>query len=230
MNYKKEMIKEFNRLSTRFDLWTVFNDFLIITSTALSNVVDKNNQKSRENMYKKTIAKYNDKETESFSKLLILLTHWLEAEPKDALGELFMELNLGNNNRGQYFTPMCICKCMASISLIDIDKHMKNKGYITLDEPACGAGATVIAIALHMRDLGYNYQKQLYVNATDIDMRAVMMSYIQFNLLGIPAIVNHHNTLSSSQPKEDDKWYTLLYAINKGMININPEKKKKKVS
>lgn len=226
MDYKKETIKLFKSLQGRHDLWTVYSDFLIIASCALSNSVDRYNFNYREDMYLKTINKYNRDEIDTLIKIYANLTMWLEYKPTDALGEIFMELNLGNKHRGQFFTPYSVCELMASITLNDISKHINSKGYFTLDEPTCGAGANIIAAAMRVKELGYNYQKVMYVNATDIDLRAVQMCYIQLSLLGIPAIVNNHNTLAPSLPDRKDQWITPLYALNTGMLNIGEKEKK----
>lgn len=230
MNYKKEMIKLFNSLQGRHDLWSAYSDFLTITSCALSNSVDKYNFNHREDMYLKTIKKYNKEEINILMKIYANLIMWLENEPTDALGEVFMELNLGNKHRGQFFTPYSVCKLMASLTLNDIDKHINSKGYFTIDEPACGAGANIIAAAMRVKELGYNYQKVMYVNATDIDLRAVQMCYIQLSLLGVPAIVNHHNTLAPSLPERRDQWITPLYALNTGIVSANMEREEKRAS
>ena len=54
----------------------------------------------------------------------------------------------------------------------------------------------VIAFAEAMKSLGFNPQKQLIVTCNDLDIKSVYMTYIQLSLLGIPAIVEHMNTLS----------------------------------
>jgi hypothetical protein len=47
----------------------------------------------------------------------------------------------------------------------------------------------IIAAAEALKDKGYNYQHQLYVEAVDIDEICFKMTYIQLSLLGIPAKV-----------------------------------------
>ena len=63
----------------------------------------------------------------------------------------------------------------------------------------------VIALAEGMKDVGHNYQECLHVTAIDIDRRAVHMSYIQFALLHIPAVILEGNTLSL---EFRDEWKT----------------------
>ena len=62
----------------------------------------------------------------------------------------------------------------------------------------------VIAFAESLKDDGYNYQHQLYVEAIDIDELCFKMTYIQLSLLGIPARVIRGNSLSV-------EYYEILY-------------------
>ena len=55
----------------------------------------------------------------------------------------------------------------------------------------------VIALAREMRELGINYQQHLHVTAIDVDPKCVHMSYVQFALLHIPAVIIHGNTAVS---------------------------------
>ncbi|WP_205921948.1 class I SAM-dependent methyltransferase [Rhizobium leguminosarum] len=87
----------------------------------------------------------------------------------------------------------------------DLQKHINQRGYITAQEPAVGAGATIIALAEAIKDLGINYQQHLHVTAIDVDPRAVHMAYIQFSLMHIPAQVIVGDTLRL-EFRED--WFT----------------------
>ena len=78
---------------------------------------------------------------------------------------------------------------MAEINFIDLKNEVDNKGFITLAEPCCGSGGMIIAYAETMKEKGYNYQHQLYVEAVDIDEICFKMAYIQLSLYGIPAKV-----------------------------------------
>ena len=48
-----------------------------------------------------------------FGRLLGILVALLGAEPKDILGQLYMSLELGNTNTGQFFTPPEVSELMA---------------------------------------------------------------------------------------------------------------------
>ena len=142
-----------------------------------------------EQRYKYTISNYNKEQAEEFSKLLAFLVCGLEEQYFDFLGQVFSILNLGHAGKGQFFTPYHVSKMMAEINFVDLEKHLNEKDFITLSEPCCGSGGMIIAYAETMKNRGYNYQHQLYVEAVDIDELCFKMAYIQLALLGIPAKV-----------------------------------------
>jgi type I restriction-modification system DNA methylase subunit len=125
----------------------------------------------------------------------------------DIMGRTYHELELHNKWAGQYFTPYEICRMMAKMNLVDggLQERIERRGFITLQEPACGSGAMVIAFAQEMKDAGFNYQQQLHVTAMDIDAKCCHMAYLQLSLLHIPAVIIHGNTLSL---EEYGRWYT----------------------
>lgn len=132
----------------------------------------------------------------------------LDAESRDALGAVYNTLGLPSADKGQFFTPWPICQMMAVATLEDpklIQDLIARKGFVRAMEPACGAGATVIALAQAMCAQGINYQRRLHVTAVDIDARVAHMAYIQFSLLHIPAVVIVGNSLSLEMC---DHWYT----------------------
>lgn len=100
---------------------------------------------------------------------------------------------------------------MGMMTLENVDILIKEKGFITVYEPATGGGSTIIGLALALKDKGYNYQKDMMVTAVDLDIKAVHMCYIQLSLLGIPAVVIHGNTLSIETFEE---WKTPFYILH----------------
>ena len=140
------------------------------------------------------IGKYNEREADNFPSMLKELTLALEKGPADILGEVFMEMNLGSKETGQFFTPFHIAELMAEMSFKKAD--FEDNKICSMNEPAAGAGAIIIALAKVVNKHGFNYQKQLQVIAQDLDYKAVYMCYVQLSLLGIPAKVVQGNTLT----------------------------------
>lgn len=210
VDHKKNMVKLFEKLAYRYSTWEVFSDFLEMAAITLSNSVNFKGWKERETKYLSIISKYTKEEASIFPELFGELTMALEI-PGDYLGEVFMELGLSNKWKGQFFTPYNLCLLMAQLSLDEkIETEINSKGFITVNEPTCGGGAMIIALAQVIKEKGFNPQKQLKVIAQDLDIKAIHMTYIQLSLLGIPAQVIHANTLSM---EVFEVWETPFYKL-----------------
>jgi type I restriction-modification system DNA methylase subunit len=85
---------------------------------------------------------------------------------------------------------------MAEMQLSDASEFIADKGFITLSEPACGAGGMVLAAADVLAAQGHDVGQVLFVDATDISNTAFQMAYIQISLRGIAAEIHRGNTLS----------------------------------
>lgn len=118
-----------------------------------------------------------------------------QSEPADLMTELFGELGLGNKHTGQFFTPTHISDLLVKCTGID-DTLIKEKGYITLHEPASGAGGMILAFARELKNKGYNPSQNLFVVAWDIDILCTYMTYLQLAMYDIPAIVVNGDTLA----------------------------------
>ena len=212
-------IKLYRELTYRWTPWEVWQDFVTMYACAISNAVDKSHFDEREAMYLKRIQKYSKKEQELFPQLAAEVVLALEKNPEqDFLGKIFMELNLSNDSGGQFFTPYNVCRMMAEMTVGDVVAHVEKHGYITINDPACGAGATLIA-AVHaaakpLSEAGFNWQNHVLVTAQDIDYIVALMCYIQLSLLGTAAYIKIGNTFTepmSSTDTLENYWFTPMY-------------------
>ena len=193
MDYIKEFISKLHSLDTGQRGYDIFNDFLTLSTCSLAQPFYRN--EDIELRYKYTISKYTKEQAEEFPKLLAFLVSAFEEEYQDFLGEVFMQLNLGNTRNGQFFTPYRVSKMMSSITGDHVKKYT-GSDIMTLCEPCCGSGGMIIAFAEALMEQDINYQHCLYVEATDIDEMCYKMTYIQLSLLGIPAKVIWGDSLS----------------------------------
>lgn len=212
-------IKLYRELTYRWTPWEAWQDFVTMYACAISNAVDRSHFDEREAMYLKRIQKYNKKEQELFPQLAAEVVLALEKNPEqDFLGKIFMELNLSNDSGGQFFTPYNVCRMMAEMTVGDVVMHVKKHGHITINDPACGAGATLIA-AVHaaakpLSEAGFNWQNHVLVTAQDIDYIVALMCYIQLSLLGAAAYIKIGNTFTepmSSTDTLENYWFTPMY-------------------
>jgi hypothetical protein len=114
----------------------------------------------------------------------------------DPLGELFMELEFGNEDAGQFFTPWSLCVVKARL-LIDegLCQQVDELGFVTIEDPAVGSGTTLLAAADQALELGVNPQTQMRFHGRDISLSSVHMAYVNLSLRGLPGIIEHGDTL-----------------------------------
>ena len=209
MDYLKEFINKLQNLdhSRRSD--TVFKDFLALSTYAIMQPFYKS--PDIEQKYLDIISKYNKEQANEFSQMLALLVNALSEKYQDFLGQVYMQLNLGNARTGQFFTPYHVSKLMAEITFIDNKQDVENQEIVTLSEPCCGSGGIIIAYAETMKTHDINFQQKLFVEAIDIDELCFQMAYLQLSLYGIPARVMLGDTLAY---KFSRIIYTPMYFIN----------------
>lgn len=215
--WDKEFIKLFHRLTSRRSNWEIWNDFLTLSSLAFANVMPAPEREEREQRYLSIINSYEKEEQEIFPQLLGFVTMALEDNPKqDFLGDLYTSLNLHQHQKGQFFTPYHVCEFMAEVQLVgDFETQVEQKGYISVSDPACGAGALLIAFANSAKAHGINYQKKVLFVAQDIDATAAKMCYIQLSLLGCSACVIIGDSLVKPGFHPDNEvFYTPMYYLN----------------
>ncbi|KAA9104788.1 hypothetical protein [Microbacterium rhizomatis] len=82
--------------------------------------------------------------------------------------------------------------------------------FLTIYEPACGAGAMVIAMTQALARRGIDYRERVHVTADDISLTAVHMSDVQLSLLDVSALVNRRNSLTL---EHFDTWATPGHVI-----------------
>jgi hypothetical protein len=99
---------------------------------------------------------------------------------------MYMELDMGSKSHGQCFTPFGVCQAMASMAMPEemVRKQLDERGWISINDCACGAGATLIAAAERLYQMGINYQQSALFVAGDIDSTVAMMCFIQLALIG----------------------------------------------
>lgn len=197
--YEKEFIKGFQSLCRVRSSWEVWQCLMSAWACAISNAFDKseNHYQAREKEYAMSIRKLGNS-NEVPAQLLAIVTQALELNPdQDFLGKLYMNLELGSHWKGQFFTPYNICRMMAGMQIGEkAVQEVDDKGWISICDPACGAGATLVAAANELRAKGINYQTRCCFIGQDVDRVVAQMCYIQLSLLGCPGYVMVANTLS----------------------------------
>mgnify|MGYP001048065590 CR=1 FL=1 len=209
---KKKILQLFESFRYKHTVHEVFSDFCQLAACTISNAVDRHQYKYREELYMRIISRYTKEEADTFAQILAWLVIALEAYgPTDVLGQVFQELEISSKYRGQFFTPQAISDCVGTMIAFDVKETIKEKGYVTLCEPAVGGGSMVFGFCKAIAEQGFDYTRDLHVTAIDIDDRCANMAYVQMSLLGIPAIVYHGDTL---QVQARSAWYTPAHILS----------------
>ena len=142
-----------------------------------------------EQAFRQCMDRYSRTEGEEFGRLLGLYVEAVEAEPfRDLLGELFMRLDVKSVAAGQFFTPFHLAEAMARMTFNkeDFERLVREKGEVTVCDPAVGSGVMLLAFAKVVHDeLGRWGTGRLRLYGTDIDVRCVHMCRIQLRMNGL---------------------------------------------
>lgn len=198
---ENEFRKIFRTVCERHDRWRVFADFCELSAMALANQGCKDQR--REERYFEVVKRYSREEATALSDMLACVMAGLDLST-DFLGQQFTQLELANRDRGQVFTPIEVARFMATMitDRKELARKIEEQGFVTLYEPAAGAGANVIAFASVMLQAGFDPGKHLHVTAVDDDPTAAYMCFIQLAILGIPAVVYVGDTLRMEMREE----------------------------
>jgi len=95
----------------------------------------------REDEYMRRIGRYDKKTQDLFPQMFREIIEAYEQEGLvDVLGGMYMELELSNHWKGQFFTPDTVCRMIAEIQYVDTAERIEKQGYITVNDPTCGGG------------------------------------------------------------------------------------------
>ncbi|MDH2436764.1 N-6 DNA methylase [Pokkaliibacter sp. MBI-7] len=205
----REFISLFNQTARYHHRYKVFADFVTVAGIALHNAAAFDQE--LEQQYLDIVKQYEKDDVMRFTQLFAVLTMELESHPRDVLGELYMSLDISSGHLGQFFTPFSISRMMARLQLGNNDPYAENPhGFVSVSDPACGAGGMIIAFAEALQERGHSPQQQMWAQCIDIDPIAAWMCYIQLTLLHIPAEVIIGNTLSMAFSR---RMYTLAHYL-----------------
>jgi len=126
----------------------------------------------------------------------------MEKKPfEDVLGVYYTEINSSATakSRGEYYTPPGLSRIMAHMLFspgadIDLDQRIEEGKPITVQEPSCGSGGMVLAMAEIFAPK--KAVDLLRVTMIDISPLACDMAYINTTLWGIPAQILQGNSLA----------------------------------
>ncbi|HBC0140619.1 TPA: N-6 DNA methylase [Salmonella enterica] len=206
---RSRFIGVFKSTGQHLGRWEVLSDFLSLAASEL----DIARIRTPESMAhcRKICARYESSDIANMQEMFCLMVSALEAKFHDFLGTIFMELELGDNYRGQYFTPYSVQCLMARMLMPGVRDTIRREGIATVSDPACGAAGMLIAYAECLLESDINPSMHMFGSCIDIDPVAADMAFIQLSLLGIAAEVVTGNTLTMQFNRVR---YTPVYYLN----------------
>ena len=195
---RKQFIKAFDRLAHHRERHDVLADFLEMAVCAIRKKTLPLGPAADaiEEQYMAVVKRNRVEDVRAMPELLAITTLAVQGGGCDFLGQVVVELELPNQHMGQFFTPYDVSRMIAEMTFDTVDEIIAEQGFVTVQEPACGAGGMIIAAADVIERKGFDIGRQLYVDATDISPMCFKMSYLQASLRGIPATIRRGNTLS----------------------------------
>lgn len=216
----KDFARKLESMCGRRSRWEIWKDMMEMFAATISNAVDERHREAREKRFRAIAEQYSEAEMENFAELFARMVMEMEqGGHRDYLGELYMELGLGSDAGGQFFTPYDVCRMMGRLTLPEAEEMIRRDGWIAISDCAAGAGATLIAAADILRnELHIDYQRKALFAAQEIDRTTAMMCYVQLSLYGMAGYVHIGNTLTAPMTghplfgdRGEDTWYTPMY-------------------
>lgn len=216
INKEKQFIQELSKINYSKNVIEIFEDFVKFCAYTISYSTGMKSNHLVE--YEKFLKKYSKEEKRLFANLIVeLVKEYSKEDPEDILGNVFECLGISNKQRGQFFTPKEVCRVMGDISIDkeSAEKFINKHGYVSINDPTCGSGRTLLYTLLKLKNLGVDLNK-VYVEGDDISQLCACITYINLSLIGASGIVKHQDTLTL---EVYDTFYTPNLLANKELLD-----------
>lgn len=197
--YKPDFIRILESLDRSKGRTENFRSFCEMSFCALAKKTahDESRAEALEARYMEIVGTYGNKDdVRKMPELLGLVTMALHDGGRDFLGEIAGEVGALDKKNGQFFTPYDVSKFMAALSLGGFEAVLEKDGFLTLSDPAAGAGCMLLAAADLVEEGGRSVMDCMSAQAVELNRSTYHMLYVQLALRGIPAAVIHGNSLS----------------------------------
>lgn len=195
-NRQAEFLKILDAHDHRQSSRQVFERFLEMAYCALAKPLDREPEK-REARYMALVGALEPARAQQFAEMLGILALGIhENEGRDFLGPVVSEREFLNAHIGQFFTPWDVCSLMVHMTITDALDVIKDRRFLTIAEPACGAGAMMLAAAQHLRAQGVDVARDVWFEGTDLADFCARMAFVQMALTECSGIIRCQNSLT----------------------------------
>ena len=197
--YVSQFIKAMNEIDRSKSRREVFTDYCELAYCALAKIAcpTEEGRDALEEQYMSVVKRYRDKDdVRRMPELLGLTMEALNQGGCDFLGSVAGEIGALDAKLGQFFTPYNVSRLMAEINLTNAGQIIEANGFITVQEPAVGAGGMVLAVADVIEGLGFDPALHLWVEATELSRSTYYMGYVQIHARSVAGRVICGNSLT----------------------------------
>lgn len=195
-----EFVRALNDIDRSKHRAEVFSDFCEMAYCALAKLACPfaEQRDALEAQYESVERRYENRDYvhNKFGKLTAMALTAINGGGIDFLGAVAGELEFLDARLGQFFTPYDVSRMMAEINLNGVEDTINENGFVTVSEPAVGAGGMVIAVADVIEGLGFDPARHLWVEAIELSRVTYYMAYIQINARGVAGKIICGNSLS----------------------------------
>lgn len=197
-DHQKDFLSLINEIDRSKHRAEVFQDFCEMAYCALAKIASPSiEQRDKlETNYLATVGRYKKEDAEKIAHLLAITTLALADGGTDFLGGVAAEMAVLDPKLGQFFTPYDVSRMMAEITLNGIEETINENGFVTIQEPALGAGSMILAARDKVAGFGFDPATTMWVEGVELNRKTYFMGFIQLTLSNIPARVYQANSLT----------------------------------
>lgn len=141
----------------------------------------------------------------------------------DLFGQLYEQMFLLKSkasSNGQFFTPDSLCRLMADITDADVEEKVSKRGFVMVNDPACGSARTLIAHFMKKTHDNPALAGHYYYEAADIDLPTCKMAACNMMIHGMQGRVVCQDQLSLPTPTAIFYINEVRYPFPSGMYSI----------
>ncbi len=189
-------LDQFDRSKTRTEIFRLFCE---MTYCALAKRASPfaDQQDRLEAEYMDCVGRFPNKDDiRRMPEMMAIAIEAIAGGGLDFFGQVAAEIGALDAGLGQFFTPYEISRLMAEMSLGDAPAQIEAQGFISVSEPAAGAGGMVLALADALESQGFDPARHLWVEAVELSRSTFHMAYVQISTRGIAGRIMNGNSLS----------------------------------
>lgn len=151
----------------------------------------------------------------------------------DLFGQLYEQMFLFKSkasSNGQFFTPDSLCRLMADITDADVEEKVSKRGFVIVNDPACGSARTLLAHFMKKTHDNRALSGLYYYEAADIDLPTCKMAACNMMIHGMQGKVVCQDQLALPTPTAIFYINEVRYPFPSGMYSIRvvyPKKEEK---